>query len=362
MVETHAAASRPTWAGQAVIDCDIHNAVPSAEALFPYLSDHWRDYITHSAFKGPVDTAYPPKAPTSALPGSQPPEGGPPGSSLALVREQVLDRFNVETGILTCAYAADSIHNPDLAAAMAAAVNDWQVAEWLEQEPRLRASLVVPSLYPALAAREIDRLGGHPGVVQVLLPVHSRELYGTRHYLPLLEAAARHDLVVGLHFGGAPGNPPTPSGWPSYYIESYVGMAQIFQSQVLNLIVEGAFDRFPTLRVALIEAGVTWLPGMMWRWDKEWKGLRREVPWNKRLPSEYIRQHMRVTLQPTDGPPDAATLLQVIEQMGSDRLVMFSTDYPHWHVDTPEAALPGGLPDALARRILSENAREFYRL
>jgi hypothetical protein len=41
--------------------------VPSAQALFPYLSAHWREYISTSAFKGPIDTPYPGGAPTSAL-------------------------------------------------------------------------------------------------------------------------------------------------------------------------------------------------------------------------------------------------------------------------------------------------------
>ena len=27
------------------IDCDIHPAVPSLKALFPYMSDHWRDIM-----------------------------------------------------------------------------------------------------------------------------------------------------------------------------------------------------------------------------------------------------------------------------------------------------------------------------
>jgi predicted TIM-barrel fold metal-dependent hydrolase len=245
---------------------------------------------------------------------------------------------------------------------MASAVNDWQVAEWLEQEPRLRASLVVPVQQPEMAAREIDRLGDHPGFVQVYLPVRSRELYGNRIYYPLFEAIARHDLVVGLHFGGAPGNPPTASGWPSYYIEEYVGMAHVFQSQVLNMIVEGLFDRFPTLRVALLEGGWTWMPSLMWRMDKEWKGLRREVPWNRMLPSEYVRRHMRLSLQPLDEPPDTAQLLETIDQLGSDELLMFSTDYPHYHFDAPEEALPAGLPEPLQRKILFENARAFYRL
>src|SRR5581483_9504861 len=142
-----------------LIDCDVHNIPPTVQALFPYLSDHWREYITQSAFKGPVDTAYPKNAPTTARTETRPPGGRPPGSDLALVREQVLDAWGAEFGILTCAYAVDSIHNPDTAAAMASAVNDWQIAEWLEKEPRLRASIVVPVQQPEMAAREIDRVG-----------------------------------------------------------------------------------------------------------------------------------------------------------------------------------------------------------
>ena len=63
-----------------------------------------------------------------------------------------------------------------------------------------------------------------------------------------------------------------------------------------------------------------------------------------------------------DAPPDPAHLLQVIAQLGSDDVLMFSTDYPHWHFDSPEEAVPVQLPDTLARKIYSENARTFYRL
>ena len=348
--------------GQPVIDCDIHNAVPSEKALLPYLSDHWREYIAESAFRGPTDTAYPKGAPTTARPEYRPADGAPPGSSLQRVREQLLDPWDVEVGILNCAYSVDSLHNPDTAAAMASAVNDWQAAEWLDKEPRLRASIVVPTRVPEMAAREIDRIGGHPGFVQVFLPVRSEAPYGNRRYLPIFEAADRHDLVVSLQFGGAPGNPPTGAGWPSYYIEEYVGMAQVFQTQVLNLIVEGVFDRFPTLRIALVEGGWTWLPSLMWRIDKDWKGLRREVPWNTKLPSDYIKERIRLSLQPLDPSPDPRHLLQIVDQLGSDELLMFATDYPHWHFDSPEEALPAGLPESTRRKILSENAREFYRL
>jgi len=347
--------------GQPVIDVDIHCNVASHETLMPYLSDHWREYIRTSAFKGPADTAYPRGAPTTALAGTAP-EQGPPGSSLALVQQQVLDAWNVEVGILNCAYAVDSLHNPDTAATMATAVNDWVRAEWLEPEPRLRGSIIVPVRVPEMAAQEIDRVGDYPGFVQVTLPVVSEAPYGHRRYWPIFEAAERHDLVVSLVFGGAPGNPPTGAGWPSYYLEEYAAMAQVFQTQLLNLVVEGVFDRFPNLRIAMIEGGWTWLPSYLWRIDKDWKGLRREVPWNKQVPSEYVRQRMKFSLQPLDASPDPRHMLMLIDELGSDDLLMFSTDYPHWQFDTPEEALPAGLSPEQRRKILSENARSFYRL
>jgi len=345
-----------------VIDCDLHNVVPSTEALFPYLSAHWREHITNTLFKGPVDSAHPRNAPTTARPGSLPEDGRPAGSDLELLRRQVLDPLGVEIGLLCCAYAVDSLHNPDAAVALARAVNDWQIAEWLEREPRLRASIVVPSQIPQLAAQEIDRVGDHPGFVQVFLPVRSQHPYGSRIFHPMWEAIARHDLVGGIHFGGAPGNPPTPSGWPSYYFEEYAGMAQVFQSQLVSIVVEGVFDQFPGLRVALIEGGFTWLPAFTWRLDKEWRNLRRLVPWVKRPPSAYIREHVRLTIQPLDAPPDPRHLLQVVDQMGSDDLLLYATDYPHRHDADPERTLLTALPPALAQKIRSENARAFYRL
>src|SRR5579859_4452811 len=205
--------------GRLVIDADVHGNVPSVEALFPWLPDHFREYVNQSGFKGPADTAYP-KAPTSARPGVAP-AGVVPGSRLDLLRTHTLDAWGADYAILNCAYAVESIHNADVEVAFARAVNEWQATTWLDKEPRLRASIVVPSKLPDMAAREIEHWAGHPGFVQVFLPVRSPMPYGKRHWHPIFEAATRHELVVGLHFGGAPGNPPTASGWPSYYLEEY---------------------------------------------------------------------------------------------------------------------------------------------
>jgi predicted TIM-barrel fold metal-dependent hydrolase len=345
-----------------VIDCDLHPAAPNILELEPYLPDYWREYTAQTAFKGPIDSAYPPTRAISSRPDYVPAGGWGPGSDLDMLRAQALDAWGTRLGILNCAYAVESVRNPYGTAALASAANDWLIASWLDKEPRLRASLIVPIQQPDLAVKEIDRLGGHPGFVQVLLPARSEALYGNRRYHPVYEAALRHDLAIGIHFGGFPGNPPTPAGWPSYYIEEYAGMAHIFQSQVMNLIAEGIFEQFPDLRVALLESGFTWLPPFTWRIDKEWKGIRREIPWVKRPPSEYIRQHVRISLQPLDAPPAEAQFQQVFEQSGAEDLLMFSTDYPHWHFDTPNQAVPNWLSEAARHKIMHENAGKFYKL
>ena len=172
-----------------VIDCDIHNEVSSIEVLMPYLADYWRDYVRESAFRGPHANDYPRGAPTSARPGSMPAEGGAAGSSLQLVREQALDPWNTEIGILNCAYRVQSVKQEDLAADLATAANRWQIDEWLAPEPRLRASLVVPSRTPPRAAEEIHRFGDHRQFVQVVLPVRSFIRTATVFmilYMPLL--------------------------------------------------------------------------------------------------------------------------------------------------------------------------------
>ena len=344
-----------------LIDSDVHITVPNVQALFPYLPQHWVEHVNQSVFKGPGATYYPPRSPVAARPENVPPDG-PAGSSLDLLQQQALDPLHVEIAIANCLYAIDSLHNPEAAVAFARATNDWLIAEWLDKEPRLRASLVVPVQLPELAAQEIDRVGDHPGFVQVLLPARSEHPYGSRLFRPLWEAITRRDLVAGIHFGGAPGNPPFPSGWPSYYIEEYVGMAQVFQSQLASIISEGVCDLFPSVRIALLESGFTWLPAFMWRFDKEWHNLRRLVPWVKRAPSAYIREHVRFTVQPLNAPPRPEDMETTLAQIDAEQMLMFASDYPHQHISDPLEAFLPRLPDALARKIRGENAREWYRL
>jgi predicted TIM-barrel fold metal-dependent hydrolase len=345
-----------------IIDCDIHHYVNSIRTLLPYLPLRWQRYVEESGFQGPAPSPYPKGSPYAARIDAVPPSGGQPGSDLPFLREQLLDRWEIEYAILHCLYNLWSVQNEDFALALARAINDWTLAEWLEKEPRLRAGIVVPINNPELAATEIDRLGDHPGFVEVLLPVRSDAPYGRRRFRPIFAAAARHGLPVGIHFGGTPGNPITACGWPSYYIEDHTAMSQAFQAQVVSMVCEGLLEEFPELKVVLLEGGFGWLPSLMWRLNKNWKGLRREVPWVKRLPSETIRAQIRLSTQPMEEPENPRHFEMLLEMIGSDEMLMFATDYPHWDFDAPDQTFPIRLPAALERKIFSENARAVYRL
>lgn len=351
-----------------IVDADIHNALPSLGALKDYLPVRWRSQLEMIGPRGPHgfmygSTKYPKVAPAISRADAWPPSGATPGSDLEFMQMQHLDSLNVEYGILNCLveHVGHEL-NEEWAAAMARAINDWQIAEWLEKDSRLRASIVVPFQYPELAAEEIDRLGDHPGFVQVLVLTRTVEPLGRRRYWKMYEAAERHGLTIGIHASSANGTPPTPSGWPSYYLEEHVVISQAAQSQIISLVCEGVFEQFPNLRVVSLENGFAWLPPLMWRLDKHWKQLKGEVPHLKRPPSEYIREHLWISTQPIEEPADPNYLLQAIEQLGADDKILFSTDYPHWDFDDPRRAFPSKMPQELKRRIFSENAKELYDL
>jgi hypothetical protein len=182
---------------------------------------------------------------------------------------------------------------------------------------------------------------------------------GRRVYWPIYRAAERHGLPIGIHAGSLYRHPPTQSGYPSTLVEDYIAQSQAFATQLISFIAEGVFAKFPALRLVLIESGVTWLPALMWRFTKDWRGVRTEVPWVKTSPTEVIRDRVRLTVQPFDGPADAESLYRAVDHLGSDRMLLFSTDYPHWQFDGDDA-IPPHLPASIVSRMCADNPLETF--
>ena len=348
-----------------IIDGDVHPAPRSIDDIKAFLPQRWREHLEIYGSRRKLGMSYEPypkSAPRACRRDAWPDEGGNPGSDLDLIRSQYLDAYGIEYGILgPLGLTGHSELNQEFSAALTAAVNDWQKELFAKPEPRLKAGIVVPTENTQAAVAEIERCADDPAYAQVFMLTRTSEPLGSRRYWPIYAAAERHGLPVGLHVFGSGGHAYTGTGWPSYYVEEGAGHATSCQTSVTSLVIEGAFERFPRLKVVMVEGGFGWLPALSWRLDKLFERMRNEVPHLKKKPSEYIRQHVWVTTQPMEEPQDRKHLFDVMEWIGWDRL-LFASDYPHWDFDDPFRAFPAGLPQERHRQILAANGRAVYRL
>jgi len=344
--------------GLGAIDCDVHPTLPNIRALFPSLNDLWRETIETRGILSLESNSYPPNAPITARPEWRG-ANGQAATTPAEIGRQVFDRWQSSLAICNCLYGVQLVLNEDMAHAFTRALNDWIVKEWLDRDPRLRASIVVPMQNVEMAVEEIERCAPDKRFVQILVLAMQESPLGRRQYWPIYAAAERHKLPLGIHAGSSYRHPVTGVGWPTHYVEDYAAQSQGFQTQVASLVSEGVFAKFPGLKAVLIESGVTWLPGFLWRFTKYWRGLRFEAPWVDRPPEEIVRDHVRLTLQPFDAPDAPDIVERAVEHLRSDDMLLYSSDFPHWQFDGDDI-VPAGIPAGLRRKILVENPIATY--
>jgi uncharacterized protein len=375
VLEQQAAPARADT-GYRLVDCDVHPIMRGGMAeLRPYLPraaqrrlglDERRNLTTtghREAVSIPRNMLYVNQAGV-LRDDARAPDGSAPGADPAFTAEQLLDANEIDRAVLIGGevLGLGAMPDPDAAAMIATAYNDWLAATWLEADDRYRANLVVGAQDPTAAAAEIRRAAQDRRFVAVLLPL-TNILMGQRHHYPIYEAAAELGLPITVHPNSGEGifrtSPPMAGGTPTYYVEWHSGLSQVFQASLISLVCHGVFERFPQLKVVMTEGGLGWIPDVVWRLDKNVKGLRDEVPWVKRLPSEYVADHVRFTTQPLPEPKRRHHLHVLCEIAQAERTLMFSSDYPHWDFDDPRHALTA-LPEEIRRRVSVDNAVETY--
>ncbi len=348
-----------------IIDSDIHPSLRSEKDLNPFLSTRWQKHIaeygkfSHRAYS--TRNTYPRYMPNTARRDAWPPGGGAPGSDLDFMRAQLLDRYDIEHGILEPLMESNLVRNPELAQALCGAINDWQIEAFTSKEKRLRASIQIPFEDAAAAVAEIEKRAADRAFAQIQLTSRSTEPIGRKRYWPIFEAAEHFGMPIGMHIGGEAGHGPTASGWPSFYIEDHHGLIHSMQCQVTSMILEGVFERFPKLKIICIEGGFAWAPSLAWRLDRHWLKMRGEVPHLTRAPSTYMRDNIWFSTQPMEEPENPEDLRKILGWIGWDHIV-FATDYPHWDFDDPTSAFPCRLSAAEHRAIFRGNAEAIYRL
>jgi predicted TIM-barrel fold metal-dependent hydrolase len=357
-----------------VIDTCVHHHWRTQGEIMQYMSRGWREYLGQPAGAPggldaiPILQLFPYlRADGDKLDGTCT-DGGPSGSSYEVVKEQLLDRFGIDRAVLTHdrAMFTPLTPNPHLAEEIARAVNDWTVDHWLSEDDRLYALLLVPNQTPDASVAEIERMGATERMVGVLMAANGlSKPFGHPIYHPIYRAAADRDLPIVIHAGGDALSESlshaTAGGLPATYAEYAVLRAQPLMHHLVSLIAQGVFIRFPTLRVQLVGAGISWLPSLIWRFDSQYITYRREMPWLKRPPSEYLREHVRFATYPLDVTPRPEQLLRLLEAFGGfEDMLMYGSGFPNWDTDEP-TVVESRLPPAWRAKVFSDNALEFFR-
>jgi len=364
-IDSPAPGSTPAPPRIRVVDTDVHHNIKGKEDLYPYLSRVERErlveyglprntglYQANGGWKGARADVF------------DAGEEVDPRSNFEMFQRKLLDACGIDIAILQVELTPSlvALADIDYSYSLVRAINDWSLEHWVAKDPRYRLSITVPLQDPVVAVKEIERLGDYPSVVAIYGVCGSARLYGKREYDQVYAACVERGLSFALHFsneGFGMNPPPTAAGYPSYYAETYLVRPQFYQAHLSSFLFEGTFEKFPQLKVIFCESGFGWVPSFRWRADAAWKELRWQTPWVKKLPSEYIEEHIRFSTQPFEesNPPEAVD--QIVSWMNGAKTLMYSSDFPHWDFDPPDV-VPKRLGAEVRRRILADNALAAY--
>ena len=150
--------------------------------------------------------------------------------------------------------------------------------------------------------------------------------------------AAEAGVPLVMHVGGGGrlldpkyfenGLPPVPDfhgGAENFRSVDYMAIPYPVMQTTATMILDGVFDRFPDLRLGIIEQGASWLPGWMRYLDSAFGAFAKNEDRLQQLelaPSGYVRRQIRVTPYPHEDTG------WIIANSGPE-VCMFSSDYPH---------------------------------
>jgi predicted TIM-barrel fold metal-dependent hydrolase len=341
-----------------VVDACVHPR-PRPEELRPYLPKVWQGRRLPAG-----DRYYYPNPLGDSLKDAFS-EAGPPGSDPALTSRHLFEEMRIDRAVLT-PLTLGLLPDGDLLAAICTATNEWLAETWLGQHNahgKFYGTIRVTPTRPAAAVAEIEKWADHPGFVQIGIPLQSLQLYGTPPFLPIWEAAAHHKLPVFIHADAETGVElaPTPAGYLRHFLAFAAYQPINFINHLTSFMVGGVLDALPDLRLVFGDGGYDLAVPLMWRVDKDYRPMRGDVPWMKRLPSDYIAQHVRFIAHRMEGPTDDGMLDEWLEMGDAKSTLMYASNYPSWDFLHPSAAFGQVEPEG-RERIMARNALELYAL
>ena len=256
------------------------------------------------------------------------------------------------------------LEDTDYAAALARAYNAWLSDRRPHKSEGLVGVIVIAPQDPEASPREVERYAEEADIGGIYLPIAGVDpLYGNRRYDPIYKAAQNADLPVLLHSVEAvfPTFPFQLQGFETSMARHTIAHPFAIMANLVSMMNTGVPVGFPRLRIGFMEAGVSWVPFMMYRLDKEYTERRREVPFLDERPSAYLKRFYYGT-QPIEEPEPMRDLVTLINLFDGENSVMFASDWPHHDFDQPSKFLQAPFSPEAKRKILGGNAIRFFRL
>ena len=253
-----------------------------------------------------------------------------PGGCHPQERTKLMDEEGIDKSILYPSLGLDwpaLVDDPALGAAYCRVYNDWIIDFCHQGTDRLYPALLLPWIDISETVKELKRTAdASPRVAMVPGTPINNVSYGDARWDPIWQESVDQDIPVSLHVGtaGPTGGRPlypelnTPAWWG--FTTNFTGIALSFMS-----FFQGAvFDRFPSLKLAVLESGCLWMPYALDGMDEKMDVLGFTTPM-KLKPSEYFQRQCWISMDPDDefGP-------FVINHLGADKVLWCGAyDYPH---------------------------------
>ncbi len=271
-----------------------------------------------------------------------------------------MDQVGIDMQILSLTSPGVQVFEAALATRLAAASND-ALAEAVRAYPTRFAGLAaIAPQDPTAAAREIERAAQTLKLNGLIVNSHTMgEYLDADKFWPILEAAQALDMPIYLH-----PREPGPQ-WVAPYLDYGLwfagwGFAAETGLHALRLILSGAFERYPKLKIVLGHMGEGlpfWLQRIDNRYVLEEKiHAARKLP---RLPSEYFLENFVIT---TSGVTSMPALRLSLDVLGVDR-ILFAADFPY--EDDAEAVkfMDGAsVTEEERKKIYELNSRRVFKL
>jgi uncharacterized protein len=243
--------------------------------------------------------------------------------------------------------------------------NDWAAAFTRGNPDRFKFWAWVPRQDARLAAEEARRCVEELGAVGAAMPspALNGHILSDETFYPLWTELEHLGVPIGFHPAGSRLKDDIRARYRGHrrtgVIQRTVSRQFYAATAVAELILSGALDDFPRLQVVVMEAGVSWLPWLLWWMDEQWEMFAPDVDYKLAMkPPEYFKRQCYAVVDCTE---DIARY--TIDYGLADRLLI-STDYPHHDSPFPNGLdiflSHTGISDADKRLILWDNAARLF--